>query len=136
METIQWQEPNSARDAKLVANWVTNELAAKLTAGGLEITESPLKADEIAELGDAAALQARLDADPDDHQARFDLALIANAKGDRQTAASLLLDIIKRDRAFDDDGARRKLLEFFVVWGSKDPATRDARRRLSSLLFS
>ncbi|SHJ77344.1 thioredoxin [Aureimonas altamirensis DSM 21988] len=93
-------------------------------------------ADEIAQLGDDAALQARLDADPNDHQARFDLALIANAKGDRQTAATLLLDIIKRDRAFDDDGARRKLLEFFDVWGGKDPATRDARRRLSSLLFS
>lgn len=93
-------------------------------------------ADELAGLGDAAALQARLEGDADDHRARFDLALIANAKDDRATAAGHLLEIIRRDRAFEDDGARRKLLEFFDVWGPMDPASKDARRRLSSLLFS
>ncbi len=93
-------------------------------------------AEEIAGLGDEAALQARIEGNADDHQARFDLALIANAKGDRTTAAGHLLELIRRDRSFDDDGARRKLLEFFDVWGAKDPATREARRRLSSLLFS
>ena len=92
--------------------------------------------DEIAELGDPAQLQARVAADPDDHQARYDLALIAQAKGDRATAADHLLGIIRRDRSFREDGARAKLIEFFEAWGPTDPATRDARRRLSSLLFS
>ncbi len=93
-------------------------------------------ADEIAELGDPAQLQARIEGDADDHQARYDLALIAQAKGDRATAAGHLLEIIRRERTFKDDGARAKLLEFFDAWGPMDPATRDARRRLSSLLFS
>ena len=92
--------------------------------------------EEIASLGDPVELQARLEGDADDHQARFDLALIANAKGDRDTAAGHLLEIIRRDRSFDDDGARRKLLELFAAWGPGDPATKEARRRLSSVLFS
>ena len=81
-------------------------------------------------------LQARLEGNADDHQARFDLALIANAKGDRQTAAGHLLEIMRRDRSFGEDAARLKLLEFFAAWGPTDPATKEARRRLSSLLFS
>ncbi|MBO0903774.1 thioredoxin [Jiella sonneratiae] len=92
--------------------------------------------EEIAKLGDPAQLQARLEGNADDHEARFDLALIANAKGDRQTAAGHLLEIIRRDRSFNDDAARLKLLELFAAWGPTDPATREARRRLSSLLFA
>ena len=92
-------------------------------------------AEEIAKLGDPASLEQRLAADPDDHRARFDLALIAQAKGDRAAAADHLLEIVRRDREFEDDGARRKLLEFFEVWGPTDPATKDARRKLSALLF-
>jgi putative thioredoxin len=92
-------------------------------------------AEELAGLGDAAELQARLEGNPDDHQARFDLALIAQAKGQREVAAGHLLEIVKRDRTFADDGARRKLLEFFDAWGPTDPATKEGRRRLSSLLF-
>ncbi|MBP0616216.1 thioredoxin [Jiella mangrovi] len=92
--------------------------------------------EEIAQLGDPDQLQARLESNADDHQARFDLALIANAKGDRQTSAGHLLEIIKRDRSFGEDAARQKLLELFAAWGPTDPATKDARRRLSSLLFS
>ena len=92
-------------------------------------------AEELAGLGDQAELQARLEGNPDDHQARFDLALIAQAKGEREVAAGHLLEIVKRDRTFADDGARRKLLEFFDAWGPMDPATKEGRRRLSSLLF-
>ncbi|WP_152048751.1 thioredoxin [Aureimonas psammosilenae] len=91
---------------------------------------------EIAGIGDPAALQRRLEADPADHQARFDLALIAQATGKRDEAAGQLLEIVKRDRTWNEDGARRKLLEFFDVWGPTEPATKDARRRLSTLLFS
>ena len=64
------------------------------------------------------------------------LAKILNVEGRREEAADHLLMIMRKDRSFDDDGARRQLLEFFEVWGAKDPATIGARRRLSSILFS
>lgn len=91
---------------------------------------------EIAGLGDPRELEAKLAANADDHQARFDLALIAQARNRRAEAAEGLLEIVRRDRSWSDDGARRKLLELFGVWGATDPATKDARRRLSALLFS
>lgn len=120
------------------ARSVTEQVAPALLADPAFATVmTQLKlADETAALGDPVALQARIEGDADDHQARFDLALIANARGAREEAAGHLLEIIRRDRAFAEDGARRKLLEFFDVWGPMDPATKDARRRLSSLLFS
>ncbi|MBB5043451.1 thioredoxin [Shinella fusca] len=92
--------------------------------------------DEARKLGDPAALEQALAQDPDDHAARLKLAKIRNVEGDRQAAADHLLHIMKRDRAFEDDGARRELLQFFDVWGPKDPATIAARRKLSSILFS
>ena len=75
-------------------------------------------------------------ANPLDHQARFDLAVALNAKGDRDQAANQLLDIIKRDRKWNDDGARKQLVQFFEAWGSADPAAVEGRKRLSSILFS
>jgi putative thioredoxin len=93
-------------------------------------------ADEVAGLGDPTELQRRLDADPSDHQARFDLALIRNAQGRRAEAADNLLAIVKADRGWNEDAARTKLLELFDAWGMTDPATLAARRKLSSLLFS
>ena len=92
--------------------------------------------EEARKLGDPAALEQALALDPDDHAARLKLAKIRNVEGDRQAAVDHLLLIMKRDRAFDDDGARRELLQFFDVWGPKDPATIAARRKLSSILFS
>jgi putative thioredoxin len=92
--------------------------------------------EEAASLGDAAGLDARLAADPKDHQARFDLALIHNAEGRRDQAADDLLAIVKADRSWNDDGARAQLLKFFEAWGPMDEATLSARRKLSSLLFS
>jgi putative thioredoxin len=80
-------------------------------------------------------LQARLDANPDDHQARYDLATALNAAGQREEAASALLDIVKRDRTWNEDGARLQLLKFFEAWGMADPSTLAARRKLSALLF-
>ena len=81
-------------------------------------------------------LEARVAADPDDHQARYDLATALNATGKREEAAAALLDIVKRDRSWNDDGARMQLLKFFEAWGMTDPATLAARRKLSALLFS
>ena len=92
--------------------------------------------EEARKLGDPAALEQALALNPDDHAARLNLAKIRNVEGDRQAAADHLLHVMKRDRAFDDDGARRELLQFFDVWGPKDPATIAARRKLSSILFS
>jgi putative thioredoxin len=81
-------------------------------------------------------LEARVAADADDHQARYDLATAMNATGKRDEAAAALLDIIKRDRTWNEDGARLQLLKFFEAWGLTDPATVAARRKLSTLLFS
>jgi putative thioredoxin len=91
---------------------------------------------EVAALGNPAELEQRLAANPRDHQARFDLAMIQNARGDREAAADNLLAIMKADRAWKDDGARHQLLRFFEAWGMMDEATLAARRKLSSLLFS
>ncbi|MDE2516929.1 MAG: co-chaperone YbbN [Rhodospirillales bacterium] len=83
-----------------------------------------------------AAFQARLAADPADHQARYDLATALNATGEREAAAEALLEIIRRQRGWNEDAARLQLLKFFEAWGNDEPATATARRRLSALLFS
>ena len=82
------------------------------------------------------SLQARLEADPADYQARYDLATALNAMGEREAAAEALLEIVRRARAWNDGAARLQLLKFFEAWGFEDPATSAARRRLSALLFS
>ncbi|UWM75167.1 thioredoxin [Rhizobium sp. WSM4643] len=92
--------------------------------------------EEARKLGDPVALERELAANPDDHEARIKLAKIRNVEGRRDEAADHLLQIMRKDRAFDDDGARRQLLQFFEVWGFKDPATVAARRKLSAMLFS
>jgi putative thioredoxin len=92
--------------------------------------------EEARKLGDPVALEQQLAQNPDDHAARLNLAKILNVQGKRDEAADHLLAIMRKDRAFDDDGARRQLVQFFETWGPKDPATITARRRLSSILFS
>lgn len=91
---------------------------------------------QAAELGDSSELEARLAQNPKDHQARFDLAMIQNAREERDQAADNLLAIISADRGWNDEAARTQLLQFFEAWGMTDPATLAARRKLSSLLFS
>jgi putative thioredoxin len=86
--------------------------------------------------GQLAALQARLAADPADHQARYDFAAALNASGEREQAAEALLEILRRNRAWNEGAARLQLLKFFEAWGSDEPATAAARRRLSAILFS
>jgi len=93
-------------------------------------------AEQSADLGDSADLERRLAANSNDHDARFDLAVIQNGRGERQAAADNLLTIVKADRSWKDDGARAQLLKFFEAWGPMDDATLAARRKLSSLLFS
>jgi putative thioredoxin len=93
-------------------------------------------AEQAASLGDLGDLEQRLAANPLDHQTRFDLALALNAQGKREEAADHLLEIVRRDRGWNDDGARKQLLQFFEAWGPTDEATLAGRRRLSSILFA
>ncbi|AWN35310.1 thioredoxin [Methylobacterium radiodurans] len=93
-------------------------------------------AEQAASLGDLAGLQAQVEANPDDHQARFDLALGLAARGDRSAAVDHLIEIRRRDRDWNEDGARKQLLQFFEAWGVMDPDTIRGRRKLSTLLFS
>ncbi|HEY8006169.1 MAG TPA: thioredoxin [Methylocella sp.] len=93
-------------------------------------------AEQAADVGDSSELTQRIATNPDDHQARLDFATLLNAKNRREEAAAELLEVIKRDRAWNDDGARKQLLQFFDAWGPADPATIGARKKLSLLLFS
>lgn len=86
--------------------------------------------------GSPAELERRVASDPSDHQARFDLAVVLAASGNKAAAVEHLLTIIARDRTWNEDAARKQLVELFEVWGPKDPATLEGRRRLSSLLFA
>jgi len=92
-------------------------------------------AEHAAALGDTAELEKALAANPGDNQARYDLALALNGRGERDAAADHLLEIIKRDRKWNDDAARKQLVRFFEAWGLMDPAAVQARRKLSALLF-
>ena len=93
-------------------------------------------AEQAASLGDLAGLQTQVEAHPDDHQARFDLALGLAARGDRAAAVDHLIEIRRRARDWNEDGARKQLLQFFEAWGVMDPDTIRGRRKLSTLLFS
>ena len=92
-------------------------------------------AEQSAQVGDLGELLRKIEADPQDHPSRFDYALALNARGKRDEAASALLDIIKADRTWNEDGARVQLLKFFDEWGFADPASAAGRRKLSGLLF-
>jgi putative thioredoxin len=87
-------------------------------------------------VGDVEALRAELEAAPQDAQTRFDLALALNAKGDRSGAAEELLYLVAKNRGWNDDAARKQLVQLFDAWGASDPATISGRQKLSSLLFA
>lgn len=89
-----------------------------------------------ASIGDLAELDAKVAANPNDFQARFDLAIGLAGKNRREEAADQLLEIIRKNRGWNDEAARKELVQFFEAWGPTDEATLDARRRLSSILFS
>jgi len=93
-------------------------------------------AEQAKSVGPISDLEAKVAADPANHQARFDLAVALNAAGKREAAADHLIEIVKRDRKWNDDGARKQLVQFFEAWGPADEATISGRRRLSSILFS
>ena len=83
-----------------------------------------------------ASLKAKVDADPKNHQARFDYALALFAANERDAAVDELLEIIRRDRKWNEEAARKELVTIFDALGPMDPLTISARKRLSSILFS
>lgn len=95
-----------------------------------------LLAEKGADNSELAALSRRVAENPNDYQARLDLAVGLGARGDRQDALELLLDLIRMDRKWNDEAARKQLLQFFDAWGPKEPLVAEGRRRLSSILFS
>jgi len=96
---------------------------------------SALALAEAAPAGETAELEARIAADPDDHQARIDLAGALMAAGDRDAAADQLLESIARDREWEEGAARKKLLQILEAVGLEDPWAGTQRRRLSAILF-
>ena len=104
----------------------------------IRAVEAELKLQEqAATVGDDdAPLRAKLDANPNDHQARYDLALALDGRGDREGALDQLLEIVKRDRKWNEEAARKHLVTLFEAMGPTDPRTIAARRRLSGILFS
>jgi putative thioredoxin len=107
-----------------------NDAAVAAARAALEIAE------QAKTLGPIDELEQKVAANPLDHQARFDLALALNGKGRRADALEHLITIVKRDRKWNDDGARKQLVQFFDAWGPTDEATIDGRKRLSSILFA
>lgn len=93
-------------------------------------------AEQASDVGDLQGLARQVEADPKNFQAKFDYALALAAANKREEAVDQLLDIARRDRKWDDDGARKQLVQFFEAWGPMDENTIYGRRRLSSILFS
>jgi len=107
-----------------------NDPAAVAARSALEVAE------QAKSVGPVGELEQKVAASPTDHQARFDLAVALNAAGKRSEAADHLVQIVKRDRKWNDDGARKQLVQFFEAWGPTDEATVEGRRKLSSVLFA
>lgn len=91
--------------------------------------------EQASSVGDLDGLEAAVKADPANYQARFDLAVALAAKGEREAATDHLIEIVKRNREWNDDGARKQLLQFFEAWGPMDEMTKAGRRKLSAAIF-
>jgi putative thioredoxin len=114
----------------LVPEAKQNDAAVAAARAALEVAEQALS------VGPLDELKQKVDANPLDHQARFDFAVALNSKGKRAEAVDNLIAIVRRDRKWNDDGARKQLVQFFEAWGPTDDATVEGRKRLSSILFS
>jgi putative thioredoxin len=114
----------------LVPEAKRNDAAVAAARAALELAE------QVKTVGPVTELEQKVAANPLDHQARFDLALALNGKGKRMEALDQLISIVRRDRKWNDDGARKQLVQFFDAWGPTDEATVEGRRRLSSILFA
>ena len=118
LETAPAAPAGKEQDPAVVAAWAALRLA-----------------EQASNVGELAALEQAVAVNPDNHQARFDLAVALSAKDDRTRAADQLLEIIRRDRKWNDEAARKQLLQLFEAWGLMDPASIAARRKLSAIWF-
>jgi putative thioredoxin len=118
--TLQMVRPDGAADE-----------AIRAVEAELKLREAPAP-----ESGETAALRAKLAADPADHQARYDLAMALDASGDREVAMNELLELVKRDRKWNEEAARKQLVVLFEALGFTDPRAVEGRRKLSGILFS
>jgi putative thioredoxin len=107
-----------------------NDAAVAAVRAALDLSE------RAAAVGDLSELETKVAANALDYQARFDLAVALNANGKREAALDHLLEIVRRSRTWNDDAARKQLVQFFEAWGPTDELTIEGRRRLSSLLFA
>ena len=114
----------------LVPEAKRNDSAVAAARAALEIAE------QAKSVGPLSELEQKVAANPLDPQTRFDLAVALNSKGRRAEAVDNLLEIVKRNRKWNDDSARKQLVQFFDAWGPTDEATVNGRKRLSSVLFS
>ena len=127
-------ESGAAAAAREMFDALTEEMAAK--PAFVSVKAALELAEQTAESGPLAELEARVAAHPADHQARYDLAIALHAGGEREAAAETLIELMRRERGWNEDAARHQLLKFFEAWGPSDPITLSARRQLSALLFS
>jgi putative thioredoxin len=116
--TLDLVPPDSRKLPPVVTVAAAIELARKVPVGG------------------TAEMEAKVAANPADHQARIDLAVAFAAMGNKEGATEQLLTSFRKDRNWNEQAARKQLVQFFEAWGPKDPATIDGRKRLSSLMFS
>jgi putative thioredoxin len=123
-----------AAGARQLASGLPQDLAGnpdvKAAVNAIELAE------ETQATGDLADLQRRVTASPDDPQARFDLALALYGQGRTEAAIDALLELIRRDRSWNDEAARKQLVKIFDALGHAHPLTVSSRRRLSTMLFS
>jgi putative thioredoxin len=128
---IRSGDPEGARATlSLVPPTKLNDPEVLRVKAELDLSAKPTNPSAIAEL--AAAVER----DPSDHQSRHDLAIALNGTGRREEALEHLLTIVASKRDWNDEAARKQLVQFFDAWGPKDPLTLTGRRRLSSILFS
>ena len=120
-------------EAREMLDGVPEELAKKPE---IERARAALEIASAAPAADTAGLEARLATDPDDHEARFELASAKIAAGDRDGAADALLEIVRRDRDWNEGAARQRLLQLLEAQGLSDPWSSAQRRRLSAVLFT
>jgi putative thioredoxin len=121
-------------EAKRLLDEAPKEVAGHVAVSGAKAALA--LAEEAGELGDPTNLLSRVQADDDDHDARYRLATIMFLRGQAEAAMGHLVQIVKRDRTWKDDLARKQLVKFFDALGPKHPATLKGRRMLSTVLFS
>ena len=122
-----------ASEARTLLDRLTEEQAKKPE---IARARAALEVASAAPAADTGEFEARLASDPDDHEARFELASANMAAGDRDAAADALLEIVGRDREWNDGAARKRFLQLLEAQGLEDPWSSAQRRRLSALLFT